>query len=620
MKHLSRFSPIVPLFLAVCLIPTAVYAQNNPPPQTQALAPDTSPAAVSDDFVITVKTDNPGTSSDTQFTIPTTGAGYNYNVDCDNNGSNEATAQTGNYICSYAAAGAYTIRIKDNTGAGAGFPRIFFNYGGDREKLLTVAQWGTGKWASMAGAFMGCTNLTVPAADTPDLSGVTDMSSMFDNASAFNQDIGSWNTSSVANMSGMFYLATAFNQDIGNWDTSSVTDMGYMFDGAGTFNQDIGNWDTSNVTDMGYMFHDAYDFNQNIGSWNTSSVADMGAMFDSARDFNQNIGSWVTSSVTNMGAMFAHASAFNQDIGSWDTGSVTDMGAMFIDAYAFNQDIGNWNTGSVTDMGSMFSYATAFNQDIGNWDVTAVTWAGGMFAGVTLSRANYDALLTGWNAQALQNGVPFDGGNSTYCFGETARNNMTGSDGWTISDGGKGCAGEGQCGGVGTYTFSSQSGAVIAVTNTGTNLACLYVEEVSGNHPQATTGIQTGKYWKINGLQSDTTTAAAQNFLLNLTLPTTFTPDAGDKLCRYTGSGWDCAASSFDGPGQTVTRNGLSALSDWAIGNNVNPTAVHLQGFSARPSGAASGLALPPLLALIAAGGLALVRRRKMTPTADHSN
>jgi len=33
------------------------------------------------DFVITIKTDNTGPSSDTQFTIPTTGGGYNYNVD-----------------------------------------------------------------------------------------------------------------------------------------------------------------------------------------------------------------------------------------------------------------------------------------------------------------------------------------------------------------------------------------------------------------------------------------------------------------------------------------------------------------------------------------------------------
>jgi hypothetical protein len=81
-------------------------------------------AAAADDFVITVKTDNAGTSSSTQFTIPTFFSGpYNYNVDCDNDGINEATGVTGSYTCNYVSAGTYTIRIKDNTGVGTGFPR-----------------------------------------------------------------------------------------------------------------------------------------------------------------------------------------------------------------------------------------------------------------------------------------------------------------------------------------------------------------------------------------------------------------------------------------------------------------------------------------------------------------
>lgn len=103
------------------------------------------------DFIITVKSDNPGTSAATEFAIPTTGGGYNYNVDCDNDGIDEATAVAGNYTCDYttssagAGAGTYTIRIKDNTGAGTGFPRIYFNNGGDKDKITGINQWGTGK-------------------------------------------------------------------------------------------------------------------------------------------------------------------------------------------------------------------------------------------------------------------------------------------------------------------------------------------------------------------------------------------------------------------------------------------------------------------------------------------
>lgn len=58
-----------------------------------------------------------------------------------------------------------------------------------------------------------------------------------------------------------------------------------------------------------------------------------------------------------------------------------------------------------------------------------------MFRGVTLSTANYDALLNGWAAQTLQNGVPFHGGYSRYCSGEAARASLA-ARGWTITDGG----------------------------------------------------------------------------------------------------------------------------------------------------------------------------------------
>ena len=71
----------------------ASYAASISAGLTQTVNPDIN------DFVITVKTDNAGTSSSTQFTIPTDGIStYNYNVDCNNDGTNEAAARTGKTI------------------------------------------------------------------------------------------------------------------------------------------------------------------------------------------------------------------------------------------------------------------------------------------------------------------------------------------------------------------------------------------------------------------------------------------------------------------------------------------------------------------------------------------
>ena len=131
-------------------------------------------------------------------------------------------------------------------------------------------------------------------------------------ATAFNQDIGSWNTNNVKlknnyvlfstksalskshipkglqNFNGIFShssLRTAASiyvndksaftgniKSISNWNTSSVTSMYSVFYNANAFNQTIGGWNTNNVTDMSYMFIQATSFNQNISSWNVDKV------------------------------------------------------------------------------------------------------------------------------------------------------------------------------------------------------------------------------------------------------------------------------------------------------------------------------------------------------------
>ncbi len=379
-------------------------------------------------FITTWKTDNPGTSNNTSITIPTNGGGYNYDVDWNNDGVFDDFNVNGSITHDYGTAGTYTVSIRGD------FPRIYFNNGGDKAKIISIEQWGTQQWTSMVRAFNGCVNLQGNASDTPDLSNVIDMTSMLSNATSFNQDISNWDVSNVEIMNYLFLGATSFNNgDNGNnslhpltWDTSSVTSMQLMFFFTPSFNQSLSSWDVSKVTNMRLMFYKAQLFNQDLSSWDISKVDDMRAMFSYADAFNN--GDTTNSS--------SHPLNWN-NIGA-NTSINVKMNSMFIYAIAFNQDLSSWDVSSVTDMSFMFYNATSFDQNIGNWDIQNLTNATWMFNGVTLSTVNYDALLIGWQANTHNNNVPFSGGNSKYCLSENERNLLL-ADNWTITDGGKGC-------------------------------------------------------------------------------------------------------------------------------------------------------------------------------------
>jgi surface protein len=224
--------------------------------------------------------------------------------------------------------------------------------------------------------------------------------------------------------------------------TTLMTDMSNMFERATAFNQPIGSWDVSNVSNMSSMFIWTLNgFNQDISNWNVSNVLTLRNTFLDARAFNQDISRWNISRVTDMNSTFTGASAFNQPIGNWNVSNVTDMSRLFAGASSFNQNIGSWNVSRVTDMWKMFLNASNFNQPLGSWNVSRVTIMTDMFLGTPLSTANYDALLIGWstispNETALRPNVVFSGGNSKYCNGTTARSAIISTYGWTITDGG----------------------------------------------------------------------------------------------------------------------------------------------------------------------------------------
>ena len=287
-KPLAKAKTLITLFVLLFLS-TLALAQDN----------------MIDHFVLKITTtagpeDSDGNPTndpqDASFTFHTQDMEYEVNW---GEGSGFEPITTGTTSHTFGMAGEHTIRFKN-------LNDIYINSSSGEEKYTSIEQWGTAVWnADMSNAFFGARNLTASdTAGTPDMSSVINMSSVFADATSFNQDIGSWDVSQVTNMGSMFRFAHSFNRDIGGWDVSKVTNMRFMFWNASSFNQDIGSWDVSKVTNMGAMFWNASSFNQDIGSWDVSKVTNMGAMFWNADSFNQDIGSWDVSQVTNMFRMF----------------------------------------------------------------------------------------------------------------------------------------------------------------------------------------------------------------------------------------------------------------------------------------------------------------------------
>jgi surface protein len=357
---------------------------------------------------------------------------------------------SGTYIVSVTGTGISELNYNKNLKSGATFLKECNSFG---EIGLT----------NLSNAFFDCTSLTVVPSSLPINSLITNMSSMFNNAILFNQNISGWDVSKVTDMSNMFNGATAFNQDLSNWNVSKVTDMSNMFNGATafnngdnpliwgektikvqnmeamfayatSFNQDISSWNVSSVTNMSFMFVYATLFNQDLSDWNVSSVTNMVVMFGYATLFNQDLSDWDVSSVTDMGGVFAYATLFNQDLSSWDVSSVTDMPYMFYSATSFNQDLSSWDVSSVTDMPYMFYSATSFNQDLSSWDVSSVTTIEGMFDNCRLSISNYNKILNNWSLLNVQNNLNFGGNGMIYSpIGKVGHDTLS-SKGWKFMD------------------------------------------------------------------------------------------------------------------------------------------------------------------------------------------
>ena len=191
---------------------------------------------------------------------------------------------------------------------------------------------------------------------------------------------------------------------------------------------------------MGWSFGGDGSYNKllEIQDWSGLGFGDTDRQFDSCNYLKITaVDIPDLSRTTSLESAFSncHSITTIPSINRWDTSNVTDMSGMFNYAEFFNQDLSGWDTSKVETMKQMFMHATSFDQNISDWNISNVTTMDNMFNYITLSTANYDAILIAWAAQDVQNDVVFHGGGSKYSAAAASAHQSLIDKGWKITDG-----------------------------------------------------------------------------------------------------------------------------------------------------------------------------------------
>lgn len=133
-----------------------------------------------------------------------------------------------------------------------------------------------------------------------------------------------------------------------------------------------------------------------------------------------------------------------------------------------------------------------------------------------------------------------------------------------------------------TKSVSGPGAITYGLTEVGMNivqpgtLSAVQVDRIDRNPPAGPAGVQTGRYWQVIAGGG----AAGYNVTLILPHRALNNPSA----CRHEGGGiWNCARSSYSS--STVSRSGITQLSEWAVGNGMqSPTHTPTPTRTTRPT------------------------------------
>jgi len=169
-----------------------------------------------------------------------------------------------------------------------------------------VSNWPVSNVTDFSQMFLNASSFTNGSNESLNqwvVSAATTMNSMFKETDKFNSNmfiLPSGN--STTDLGSMFESASLFNNGgtntINSWDVANVSDMSNMFKDAKAFNQDLSSWNTVSVNNMSNMFKDARLFDQNLGSWDIANLIDATDMLDgsgmSSTNYTQLLIQWAT--------------------------------------------------------------------------------------------------------------------------------------------------------------------------------------------------------------------------------------------------------------------------------------------------------------------------------------
>ena len=285
------------------------------------------------------------------------------------------------------------------------------------DNMFSIAYWAAEEY------------LTTADFSHADLSGITNMESMFQNCKhletcVFGEvntpelkniknmfkycyalrsvDIASLQTDKVTDMSSLFFNCSSLERlDLTGFMTNSVTDMSNMFYSCRKLETlDLSSFDTSNVTNMNSMFCSCNSLKDiDLTSFNTVKAKDMGGIFQICESLESlDLRNFNTSNTENMGGMFARCTKLESiDLSSFNTANCTQMASMFNDCKNLkNLDLRHFSTDKVGSIERMFNNCSSLTElDLSSFHTQAVKSMGYMFENCTslsaLDLANFSA-------------------------------------------------------------------------------------------------------------------------------------------------------------------------------------------------------------------------------------